>query len=254
MSKAQKSLVQILKTPEAGRLEAIIAAKGDSPVLDGLGDPEKALRFARVNLRGAYLFGRFAVPSYAAAVFASLTGFHPPDDGVGRLLARLMEAVEGELFNNNIFGRAGERHSHYHDALEAYVQASGDAAAADGMRKLEGPSFEAAVRASPLWSPGSARYARNLQRCCKDVLTLFILMPANEELAPKVYARVLASLSSEGRFDGLRRFLERHVALDEGDHGPVTLEWLELYLRKARPSPARLKEATESVIALFAGA
>lgn len=252
MSETSKSLVQILKTPEAERLRDIIAAKARSAALDGLGHPEKALRFARVNLRGSYLFGRFLVPSYGAAAFASLTDFHPADDEVGTKLRRVMEAVQGELFNNNIYERPGECHSHYHDALHAYVEASGDASAKEEMLKLEGRFFEAAS-ASALWSEGSIRYARNMLRCCKDVLTLFILMPANEEMAPTVYARALASLSVEGRFDAFRRFLERHVALDEDDHGPVALDWLELYLRKAKPSPARVQAATESVITLFTG-
>lgn len=254
MRNEPKSLIQILDIPEAERLQAAIAAKGRSPVLDRLADPEMALRFIRSTLRGSYLFARFAVPSYAAAVFAVLKDFPPVDDGMGRMLERLMEAVKGELFNNNIFEREGECHSHFHDALEAYAAAGGDAPeVASFERRAHELGFDQAMEGSAFWSSGSIRYAQALKSCCADPLALFILMPANEELAPRVYARALATLSEEARFSKFRRFFARHVALDEDDHGPAALDWLELYLKQAGHSRARIRLATGKVLAYIAG-
>jgi hypothetical protein len=104
-----------------------------------------------------------------------------------------------------------------------------------------------------MWSAGSMLYKDNLFECCQDALAMFILMPANEALAPGVYARALATLSREKRFDKFRRFLERHVELDETDHGPIALDWLDTYIKKAGPEPASIKTATEKVLAYFSG-
>ncbi len=233
MSDKKKSLYDILQIPEASRLDAAIAAKGRSPVLDGLGDPERALRFVRAQLRGSYLFARFAVPSYASAVFSALTHFHPVDDALGPLVSSLVDVVRGELFNNNVFGRPGACHAHFHDMLEAYEAAGGDMAPVEDFLSMsEIHDFGYAIMRSELWSPGSRGYANELQACCRDPLALFILMPANELLAPAVYQRALASLSREPRFAKFRQFLERHVDLDGDDHGPTVMDLLDLYARK----------------------
>lgn len=254
MSKERKTLARILNTTEAAKLQEIIVAKGNSPVLDELDDPEKATRFARVNLRGSYLFARFAVPAFASSVFGSLVRFPPVDDTLGKLVLHLTQAVMGEICNNLIFLRPDECHSHYYDALEAYQAAGGDMAAVTIFTEMV-PRFglDKAMAMSGMWSPGSRRYASNLLECCQDPLAMFILMPANEELAPRVYARALDKLSREKRFDKFRQFLDRHVELDESDHGPITLEWLETYIEKAGPKPAAIKTATEKVLAYFSG-
>lgn len=254
MSQTAKTLFSILNVPEAQRLQQAIAAKGVSATLDGLRDPEKALRFIRSNLRGSYLFARFAVPSYAAAVFSVLRDFPPVDDALGSVLARIVEAVRGELLNNNIFERDGECHSHYHDAREAYVAAGGGIAeVADFERDAARRGFARASATSPFWSAGALKYAEALLRCCDDPLALFILMPANEELAPRVYSAALARLPEEGRFAKFRQFFSKHVELDEGDHGPAALEWLDLYVRKADCTPATIRASTEKVLAYVTG-
>lgn len=254
MSQTAKSLYDILGVPSALKLQEAVAAKGASPTLDGLRDPEKALRFIRSNLRGSYLFARFAVPSYAAAAFSVLPEFPPVDDAMGTMLDRILEAVKGELMNNNIFGRAGERHSHYYDAREAYEAAGGDMAEVAAFeRDAAKLGFGRAASESPFWSPKSLAYAQALLRCCDDPIALFVLMPANEELAPRVYSAALARLPAEGRFDKFRQFFSRHVELDQGDHGPAALDWLEMYVRRASCPSARLEAAARKVLAYVSG-
>jgi hypothetical protein len=254
VSQSAKSLYGILGVPSALKLQEALVAKGASPTLDGLRDPAKALRFIRSNLRGSYLFARFAVPSYAAAAFSVLPEFSPVDDAMGRMLDRIVEAVKGELMNNNIYGREGERHSHYHDAREAYEAAGGDMAEVAAFeRDAERLGFGRAAQSSPFWSPASRKYAQALLRCCEDPVALFILMPANEELAPRVYAAALARLPGDGRFAKFRQFFSRHVELDEGDHGPAALDWLEMYVRRASCPSARLEAAARKVLAYVSG-
>ena len=249
-----KSLFSILNVPEAETLQRAIAAKGASATLDGLRDPAKALRFIRSNLRGSYLFARFAVPAYAKAVFTLLPYLPPVDDRTGVILTRILDAVKGELLNNNIFGRDGECHSHYHDAREAYEAAGGDMEEVKGFeRDAARMGFDRAMRASPFWSAGARTYADALMRVCEDPLACFILMPANEELAPRVYSAALARLPAEGRFDKFRQFFSRHVELDEGDHGPAALEWLDLYVRVSGCSREQIRAATEKVLAYVTG-
>lgn len=254
MATERKTLSDVLGSIEGVQLEAAVAAKGANPYLDRLGEPDAALRFLRAGVRSSYLFARYAVPSYAAHVFASLRDFPPVDDETGLLLGKIMEAVQGELFTDNIFGRPGERHSHHRDMLEAYAAAGGDMAEVEEFfRNDRAIGFFPAIRRSSLWSEGSIRYARRLLACREDRLATFILMPANEELAPTVYARALTSLCPEERFDKFRTFLERHVSLDNDDHGPAVLDWLDLYLRKAQPSTADVRIAAQKALAFISG-
>jgi hypothetical protein len=254
MSTQRKTLSGVLGIIEGRQLEQAVAAKGASPYLDRLGDPDAAMRFLRAGVRSSYLFARYAVPSYAACAFASLRDFPPVDDETGLLLAKIMEMVQGELFTDNIFGRAGECHSHHRDLLEAYAAAGGDMAEVEEFFRNDGTlGFFAAIRKSSLWSDGSIQYARNLLACREDALASFILMPANEELAPRVYERAFASLCREERFDKFRTFLERHVSLDTDEHGPAALDWLDLYLRKKQPSTSDLRTAARKALACITG-
>jgi hypothetical protein len=250
-----KTLSEILRVPEAERLQQAIVAKGASATLEGLRDPDKALRFIRSNLRGSYLFARFAVPAYAEAMFAVLPDFPPVDDAMGAMLTRILDAVKGELLNNNIFGRTGECHSHYHDAREAYEAAGGDMAEVQAFeRDAARIGFAAAMATSSFWSPAARRYADALLQVAGDPLACFILMPANEQLAPRVYKAALANLPDEGRFAKFRTFFSRHVELDEGDHGPAALEWLDLYLKEAAPGRDQIAASTRRVLRYVTGA
>jgi len=251
---SSKTLQNILGMPQGVALQAAIMRKAASPSLDGLDDHERALRFIRSNLRGSYLFARFLVPSYAGAVFSSLTKFPPIDDELGPLISSIVDVVRGELTNNNVFERSGECHAHYHDALEAYEAAYGDMPQLeiDDFHRLESErGIHYALDHSSLWSPGSRAYARSLRACCRQPLATFILMSVNEELAPKIYDRVLASLSRHPRFDKFRHFIERHVQFDATGHGPVTLEWLECFISMARVGPMEVQTATELVLKAF---
>ncbi len=252
MSKEKKSLRQILRIPEAAILEELIASKCDSPSLVGLDDPQKVVRFMRANLRASYVFGRFIVPSYASAVFSSLTTRHPVDNSVGDTLARVIASVSEELCTNNIFWRSNERHSHFWDALESYHAGGGDMVEIiQFMALVDTQGLMSAIEQSTLWTAPSAAFAKNALNCCDDPLALFILMPANEEMAPATYAKALTSLSSEARFAKFRRFLETHVGLDNDEHGPAALDWLDIFIRSSECSEESVRAATKKVITVF---
>ncbi len=252
MPTEKKTLSGILQMPEAEELQKAIIRTSESPSLDRLDDPERALRFMRTNLRGSYTFGRFVVPSYATAIFASLTTIQPVQNKLGAVLETIIDVVKGELVTNNIFERPGEHHAHFWDALESYSFAGGDIGEVTSFLTYEGAyGFGQAIEWSSLWSAGSRRFAHNLLRCCEDPLALFILMPANEDLAPRLYARVLATFSREPQFVKFHRFLEKHVELDETGHGPAALAWLDMYIEKAGRRPAQIRAATNKVLAVF---
>lgn len=246
------TLSSILQNDEAKRLEAALASKGESHVLRSLGNPDNARWFMKACLRGSYLFGRHTVPSYISHVFHSLTHHAPANDVVGKTLNKLMNMCVGELSTNNIFCRDGECHAHFHDLYEAYVDAGGDTVAfAEFMRQAEHGTWQAIWTCADLWSIGSTQVAGRLLKCCDSPLASFILMPCNETLTTIIYPPALKSLSKEPQFDKFRRFLEVHVQLDGEDHGYVALEWLDLYLRHAKPHPCEVADATKMVLSLY---
>ena len=252
----EKRFVEVLGVPAAGRLIEVIKTRSTHPKLDALGDPERAMRFMQSNLCGSYVFARLVVPAYAGHVFASLSDWHPADNAVGLVLQEITEVVRGELFNNNIFGRAGECHSHFHDAYEAF-EAAADAELLAQWKLFadlaEDHALFSLISRSGFWSQSARLFARNAITVSKNPLTVFILMTANEMLTPKLYARAAASLCRESRFDKFRQFLETHVDLDGDDHGPVTLDWLEMYLSRDREALKSVEWATECVVKIFSG-
>lgn len=250
----QKTLASVLKTIEGSQIHKAVLAKGESPFLDTLDNPEHAMKFLRTSLCGSRLFAQHAVPAFAAAVFGSLRDFPPVDDTMGPVIERIVETVRGEVYNNNIFQRQGECHAHYHDMLEAYAAAGGDMDEVAEFARIERSyGFFQAVKQSPLWSNNAERYAIAMYRCCEDPLAMFILMPANEEMAPRVYERALKSLCREPRFDKFRTFLERHVAIDTDDHGPVVLDWLDLYLRRKRLEVFEVRKSAQRALRFVTG-
>lgn len=251
----QLSLYEVLQVEEARKLDQVLASKKDSPIILGLEPADNTLRFMRACLRGSYLFGREVVPNYLANVFQSLSNHAPADDQTGRMLKGLTEMCIGELSTNNIYGRPGESHSHFHDLREAFTEAGGnveefqkfmDAAEAHG-------TLAAIKECSTLWSAGSQKYAEKLMACCRDPLASFILMPCNEILSTVIYPVAIEHMSEDARFDKFRRFLDVHVQLDGDNHGCVALEWLAHHVKKENVSQEAIVAATKKVMALYQG-
>ena len=244
------TLETTLGREHGSRLRSVIKKKITSLSLLGLEDSERALRFVKGNLRGSYLFARFIVPSYSAAVFASLTNLPPVDDSIGPVIASIKDVVRGELTNNNIFERSGECHSHYYDALEAYKVANlGDITEVESFHLMEREKgIDYAILNSSFWSDRSRDYAHALIACCKQPLATFIMMSVNEEMAPAIYQKALESFSLDLRFNKFRQFMERHVQFDKDAHGPDTLKWLAYFLEAASVTVEEIQTATDTVL------
>lgn len=247
------TLLRLLKSDEAKRLEAALASKGESPVLTGLGTPENTMRFMRACMRGSYLFGRHVVPTYVAHAFSTLTNYAPANDTIGQALRGLVDMCVGELSTNNIYNRRGECHAHFNDLREAYAEAGCDTEEFTAfMDKAEQYGTQVAIVKSPgLWSDKSSQFAFDLLECCADPLASFILMPCNEMLTTIIYPVAIKHLCAEARFAKFRRFLEVHIELDGNDHGIVALEWLDLYLKETKVPQALLSKTTAKVLALY---
>lgn len=248
------TLTQVLNNTAAYELEHVIAQKQTSPVLESLCDPEKAMRFLRTNLCASYLFEKYSMPTYASKVFYSLTQMRPADDTLGKILSGIAGMIQGELFNNNVYQRPGECHSHYYDMLEAYTSAGGSIEEMNTFTNLEKRvGFLEATKQSSLWTAGSKTYARTVFECYEDTLALFILLPVTEQITPSVYPRALKYLSADSRFDKFRIFLQRHVELDNDEHGPSTLQWLNAYIQEMQPSADVIEQATRKVLSVISG-
>lgn len=250
----EMNIESIVGEPTGSALRQAINRKIASPSLRNLEDSERVRQFAKSNLRASYLFARFVVPSYAAAIFSSLTRLPPIDNSLGPLIISLLDMVKGELSNNNIFDRPGECHAHYHDAKEAYISANdGDDSEISEFEKQASNQFASefgiknAILHSPFWSPRSQQYAIALMECCQNPYGAVLLMAANEEMAPETYKIALKSLSNDTKFDPLRNFMTKHVSLDGDAHGPAALQWLEIYKNVMKPR----QEAENLVLKIF---
>jgi len=248
------NLTSILKNPKAAKIEEAIERKANSPVFQELHRPEKALAYIQTNLCMAYLFARYTIPTFASHVFHSLPFRGPTDDKLGHILEGIIGMVQGELFNNNIFERPGECHSHYFDIVEAFQKAGGPIHLVDEFIAREKASgFSLAIKECDLWNSWSVRHAFSSQDCYTDPLATFIMIPATEELSPRICARALENLSTESRFDAYRTFLQKHVELDDDDHGPAALGWLETYLELVHLTPEQIEASTAKVLYLMTG-
>lgn len=250
---AQLSLYEVLQIEEARQLDAVLASKGESQILLKLGSADNTMRFMRACLRGSYLFGREVVPNYLANVFKSLTQHAPAGDDAGPILRGLTEMCIGEISTNNIYGRAGESHAHFHDLYEAYKEAGGNVEEFKKFLDLaDDRGTLAAIKESPgLWSEGAKKYAEKLLSVCADPLASSILMPCNEILSTVIYPVALTHMSNEARFAKFRQFLDVHVQLDGDNHGCVALEWLAHHIGGAKISAEDLAVATKKVLALY---
>ena len=250
-----ETLSSVLKVPQAVELEEVIAHKAASPIFTQLYQPDQALRYIQNNVCLSYLFARFTIPTYVSEVFSFLRTMNPVDDQLGPLLEGVVEMAQGELFNNNIYLRPTESHSHYHDVVEAFTAAGGSKQLVDDFIKLEQKfGFPKAIDNSTLWSKWSVRYATRSLLCYGDPLAMFILIPTTEELSPKICQRALDNLCTDSSFDKFRTFLQKHVSLDQDEHGPITLRWLETYIQKTGHGPEQIEKSVSKVLYLLTGA
>lgn len=211
---------------EAAVLDRLVDENEQAPILFRMGDPEIALRVIRSSVRSSYLFNRYTMPSYASHLFGALSLLPPVDDELGPILAGVAGAIKGELFNNNVYGRPKECHSHYHDMLTSYEAAGGDPAVV----ATEGGG-------------GKKDYADHLLETLKNRLATFVLVPAIEKSTPKFFETVAANLSDDPRFAKYRQFVEKHIELDRTEHSCVTMDWLAYFVGKVPPPAYEVRVA-----------
>ena len=250
-----ETLSSVLKIPQAVELEEVIQQKTNSPIFEKLSQPDQALRYLQNNVCLSYLFARFTIPTYVSTIFSFLKTMKPVDDQLGPLLEGVVGMAQGELFNNNIYSRPKESHSHYHDVVEAFTAAGGPRQIVDNFIDLEKVfGFQKAIEESALWNNWCVRYAARSLPCYEDPLAMFILIPATEELSPKICGRALDNLCTDSSFDKFRTFLQKHVSLDQDEHGPITLQWLDRYIKKTEQSKEQIENSLAKVLYLMTGA
>ena len=241
-------LAKILGTRNAQELERVIEEGWQTPVIKRLQEPEIALKVMSTGVRSSYLFVKHIIPLYAAHVFQTLSTLAPVDDKLGPILAGITGAVQGELYNNNIYGRPKECHSHYLDMVEAFEYAGGDVSSVCEFEKASNGITEEA-QGRKIWTKEPTAYAHHdTIVLLKNPLSTFILVPAIEEMTPRLFESISRNLSPEARFDKYRQFLDRHVEIDRSEHSSVTTDWLEYFLSKKHSSEYEIDESVENVI------
>jgi len=68
-----------------------------------------------------------------------------------------------------------------------------------------------------------------------------------EDLIPDMFIEILREMQSQGQtnIDKLLYYLERHIEIDGGDHGPISLQMMEEICGE---DPIKWQEATEVAI------
>ena len=221
--------------PNVAALDQLVDDPEQAQILTYMGDRGIALKVMRSGLWFSYMFNRYTIPTYASHVFRALTRLSAVDDELGTILAGVMGAVKGELFNNNIYG-GKECHSHYLDMQRAYLAAGGD------------PEVVSGIPTQRYSHTRSCIYADHLLTLLEDPLSTFILIPAIEKNTPHFFETVSKHLCREPQFDAYRQFVDRHIELDRGDHSCVTMDWLKYYLEHTATTIEQETTAIAAVI------
>jgi hypothetical protein len=214
-------------------LEEKMAEWSRMPLFEQSKDAAVAEDLLSRTWKHAYVFARLTMPSYSAHLFFALRQFPPSRDGGlvdSRVLARNVQMIEDELFTNNMYRRDGERHAHVYDVEEALYCAH-ELTFEPGGYHLFGyqrePSFlfylETPVREA------LNTYYDTVQELTKDPLTTFLMVAVSEVTIPETYLQILPHLTNP-RFERFCRFMRQHVALDGDEHGPASVDWLNMYL------------------------
>jgi len=153
----------------------------------------------------------------------------------------------------------GRVQSHFAWYLEAMEELGADVGPARGLvRALEGGApFDAALRDSALPAPAVAfgrATAALLERPLHERAAAFF--HGREEILPELFLALLERLAREGLpCATLRAYLERHVEVDGGDHGPLGARLLARLIggdpERERGAAAAAQRALEARLALW---
>jgi len=111
--------------------------------------------------------------------------------------------------------------------------------------------IEKAINLSTLWSPELANYYNKVDECVSNPLSTFLLIWAMEFSIPSTYHLMLDSFNESVKYNDFKVFLEKHIGHDECDHGPATLEWLNILLANNNYSNKDIGDAILCVSEVF---
>ncbi len=218
------------------------------PIFSACANPIVASQLIALSLWHTYLFGRFTLPRYIGHSFLALSALPPAEGQVARAIRGLLSVAEGELATNNIVG-GSIYHAHYHDMRAVSVQAGGSVADIEAFERDErGVGLFKAMLSSALWSSEMCRYARLLERVTRQPLVSWLIALVSEETIPRGYQVILDHLPPVEEFRAYRTFLARHIELDQGEHGPSTIEWVELCLAQGEYNSQEIDDAINLTI------
>lgn len=187
-----------------------------------------------MSLWHTYLFGRYTLPSWIGHLFLALRDLPPADEILSPVLVSALRLGEGELATTNVFQQVGDApHAHYWDMRQAVIVAGVSYHAISSFERNERrQGIHRAMETSSLWSAAMRDYACLLEEVTRDPLTTFVIGLVSEDTIQRGYQEILRHLPSSETFLDYRTFLERHIVLDQVEHGPSTIAWVNHFLKR----------------------
>jgi hypothetical protein len=147
--------------------------------------------------------------------------------GSRRVVRFLNEIVLGEESDED--GRGGYA-SHFELYLEAMKQIGASTFAIDSFVSLLGGNVD--IERALTYSGagfGAVQFVKNTWLCVNSgkphcIAAAFTI--GREDVIPEMFRQIVDALETQtpGQFDRIRYYLERHIEVDEGSHGPMALE------------------------------
>jgi len=227
----------LLRTP---RIAALAAELRRHPLYDAVADPRALAVFMEHHVYAVWDFMSLLKALQRHLAPAMVPWLPPPNARHAHLINLLVLEEEADAALPGPMGCS----SHF----DAYCTAMGELGADTSplqrfMACVRSDGIEAALAAGDAPAPSRAfmRFTFDLIACGKPHLLAAALAYGREDVLPGLYRRLLEVLRiAHVDAPGLSVYLERHIALDESNHGPMAMAVLE---ELCAGSPHRRDEA-----------
>lgn len=227
----------------AASLAPLRRALVEHPVYAALGDARAVRIFMEHHVYAVWDFMSLLTRLQRDLTCVAVPWTPPADPAAARLVNEIVLGEETDLD-----GRGG-----YGSHLELYLGAMEEGGAdTRGLEALvdaiaAGTSWRQAVASAPL-PPAARAFVATTLAVCEDAPTHAVasfFLHGREDLIPDMFREVVARLDAagEGTFSRLLFYLDRHIEVDDGEHGPAAAR---LLARLCGEDPARWREAGDA--------
>lgn len=233
------------EAPELARLERALepirAALTHHAIYDRVADMESLRVFMANHVFAVWDFMTLLKLLQRRLTCIEVPWLPPRDTTAARLINEIVLNEESDEI------APGHYVGHFHLYLAAMQEVDADSRPIRDFIAIlrQGAAPEAALDAVPIL-PATREFVRGtlgfLERPVHEVAAAFLL--GREELVPLMFTRILHYLEARGaRCASFRCYLERHIALDTAEHGPLARRMLA---GLCGADPRKWREATEA--------